>query len=389
MITDLTDDDLLSSRLVICHGLPGAGKTTWAKSLAAVRPNIVIVDREEIKMSLIPRKRRRDQYSFRDEKRVTEVQRGLILDAFSRGKTVVSTDSNLDHRFVSGLANTALDAGHEYSQKYFDVPIEECKKRNLNRTDELGNWTTDSVVDLMASKGYGSDGRIREFRIGREKCFAYDRGGSDDEKFLEDFNKRMLNENPPQGNLLANFDMDGTLTDTRVIADRHMSMRPREFQLFQESSEFAPANAQVLADALKARSEGLTISVTTARTDEFAGVTSRWLEKHGVPVTYLRMRGFGDPRPDYEVKAEMIENFRKDGLEIVHCWDDNPQAVAAFADAGIRVTEVPFHNPTPVDLAPASYPEVSIASPFSAGSCLRCGKSFKGEGPLGPTCRSK
>lgn len=388
MIEEYTDDELLKSRLIISHGLPGSGKTEWAKSLAGKNSNIVIVDRDEILMNTAQRKRRRDQYSAREQKRALEIQKNIILDAFSKGKTVITTEPNLDHRFLATVANFAREAGHSYSQKYFDVPIEECKRRNRLRADELGEWTTDEVVDSAAATGYGVDGRIKAFRIGSELTLAYDRVGTDGERFLEDFNKRMLEKNPPQGRLLANFDADGTLVDTRSISDRYMSVKPRMFKEFQTSSEFAPPNELVLEAALKAHSAGLTISVTTARTDEYAELTANWLEKNGVPVTYLRMRKLLDPRPDYEVKVDMISEFEKEGLKIVHSWDDNPAAVRAFIEAGIPVTRVPFHEPV-LTHEEVEYPRIEIASPFVQGSCIRCGKPFKGEGFLGPSCRLK
>lgn len=379
------DRELLNHQLIVTHGLPASGKNSWADYLVAQHPKQFVKLRRHIYDDHGQNATRQ-----RSKKHERSISRAMMRDALEhvlQGKTVIIADNNLDRKVLNHIGQAAFQHDVSIGQKYFDIPVQECIQRNEQRDELARRGMTAQHIEHLAAQHYGRDGRIKEYTFSKAGVMEYDRAGSHGEQLIAEFMTEQQAQYPIRSTKLANFDMDGTLVDTRMLSDRYMSPGKRNFHLFHSEADIAPANASVVADAMKAHEEGYTVSVTTARSDKYAKETIHWLRENKIPVAILKHRRSTDMRPDYEVKADMIEDLRYAGYDIVHSWDDNPQAVEAFRRAGIRVSVVPFHTPSET-LQEYSEP-VLHTSPFQAGICLRCGKPFQGEGSLGPTCRTK
>lgn len=390
MTEDQTEQELLKNGLILTHGLPAAGKSEWAQDMAVRHPDRVVhVNHNIIRLRRFGTDYKESGFFKKHELEINQIKDTLMEKAWSEGKTVILSDPNLKETDLPAIANKARQRGVSFGQKYFELPLEESLRRNHLRLSRGGFHLSERNIINMARDAIGRDGRLKEFRIGAKMTFAYDRAGSDDERFVDEWNAKQQEKYPIRNRLLANFDADGTLVDTRVISNRYLAQDLRNFDAFHKASEFAPPNDAVLQDMFRAYEAGFTISVTTARLEAYAGETTRWLERNNAPVSILKHRHEGDKRPDHDAKLDMIAELRRDGLEIAHAWDDNPSAVAAFKESGVRLTEIPFHAPVDPSQEPDFYPPVTFNSPFESGLCLRCGQPFKGSGPLGPKCRTK
>ena len=135
------------------------------------------------------------------------------------------------------------------------------------------------------------------------------------------------------------LDMDGTLCDVRSIR-HHVMGAKRNFHAFHTESVNCPANDEVVLAAKQAHVDGLAILVVTARSFEFAFHTMFWLSGQDVHYDELYMRRSRDYRPDYVVKKEILHMIQKDGYNVVHAWDDNPNVIEVWREAGIPVTIV-------------------------------------------------
>lgn len=390
MTDNQNEQELLKNGLIISHGLPAAGKSEWAQDMAVRYPDRVVhVNHNIIRLRRFGTDYKESGFFKKHELEINQIKDTLMENAWKEGKTVIVSDPNLKETELPALANKARERGLTFGQKYFELPLEESLRLNHLRLSRGGFHLSERNIENMARDALGRDGRLKEFRIGPKMAFAYDRAGNDDERFVDAFNAKQQLKFPIRSKLLANFDMDGSLVDTRNISNLYLSQDLRNFDAFHKASEFAPANEAVLRDMFRAYEAGFTVSVTTARLEAYAGETTRWLERHNAPVSILKHRHEGDKRPDHDAKVDMIAEFRRDGFEIAHAWDDNPSAVAAFKESGVRLTEIPFHTPVPPAQGLDSYPPIEFASPFESGLCLRCGKPFKGAGALGPSCRTK
>lgn len=381
----------MSGKLIITHGIPGSGKTTWAKAQVKNDPisgNSKRINRDDIRTLRFGEEYHKGKFPAKSEQEVSRIQNQLIKEGLNQGKTVYCDDTNLNPNIIINLSQIAKDSNSELKQEYFDVPVDECKRRNQIRAEQGGRKTPNFIIDNMAKKAYGKDGSIKEFRIGEKTVFAYDRSGSDGEKVVDDFNKAADRKYGELSGGTMNFDMDGTLADTRHISNKYMYGKKRNFDKFHKASEFCPPNEAVVELARQAHQNGVPITVTTARSDDYAHETINWLKNNGIPVRRLYMRPSGDFRSDFEVKREILAAAEKSGIFFAHCVDDNPQAVDAWKKSGIVVTEIPFHKPVDPNFVTESYAPIKFESIIESGRCIRCGSPLK-NGIIGPKCAKK
>ncbi len=134
------------------------------------------------------------------------------------------------------------------------------------------------------------------------------------------------------------FDMDGTLCDVSSII-HHLEGKDRNFDAFHGAAIGCPPNPDVVAGVEQARADGYAIVIVTARSSKWRDYTIKWLDKHEIMYDALYMRIEADFRPDYEIKADILENLKKD-FNPVHAWDDSPKIIKLWKDNGIEVTEV-------------------------------------------------
>ena len=150
------------------------------------------------------------------------------------------------------------------------------------------------------------------------------------------------------------FDVDGTILD--VTSALHFLYPDeggvKDYDSYHKATIDCPAQENVLAAIQQAHADGHAAVMLTSRAERFRADTMAALDRHGVTCTVLHMRRNGDPRIDYEMKAEALDGIEAE-YAIVGAWDDNPGVVAMMRARGIDVTHVPGweeQNPTLVAL---------------------------------------
>ncbi|HEX6684272.1 MAG TPA: AAA family ATPase [Candidatus Limnocylindrales bacterium] len=292
------------AKLIITRGLPGSGKTTWAKA----QPNSVRVNRDEL---------RRMMHGGHTgegwaEKQITVAQRAQIDALLRAGVNVISDDTNLRGKTVRELAELALLAGAEVTLEDFTwVPIEICLERDALRqeSEQVGP----DVIKRMHAR----------YLAGKRPA-------------LELPTAVKVEKYEPSLDLPAAIlvDLDGTVA---IIGGRS----PYDASLVHLDTPNTP-----VIEAVRAmHAAGHTIVFCSGRTDDYRPLTEAWLAEHvGVAYAELHMRKAGDTRRDAIVKREIFEDEIRHRWRIIAVFDDRNQVVRMWRELGLTVFQVADGN---------------------------------------------
>lgn len=173
--------------LTITRGLPGSGKSTWARQQQETKPGLWRVNRDDLRAMLVPAWAFGDQ---NDEDLLTVVQHRAVHALLYNGIDVIVDDTNLSDRAVKGLREVADDNGATFViQDFTGVPLETCLARDAARPNPVGEqvirrmWHT-----YLAPTHYGDivDDSLSALHKGpKDKCTMCD-PTSDSELAAED-----------------------------------------------------------------------------------------------------------------------------------------------------------------------------------------------------------
>jgi predicted kinase len=125
-------------RLILTIGLPGSGKSTWARA----QEGFVIVERDQIREELTG-----DAQDHTREPAVTRLADQRVRDALMAGTSVIVADTNLRGRYRNGWQHIAVECGAEYEEvSFLDVSVETCIERDALRARPVG----EEVIRKMA-----------------------------------------------------------------------------------------------------------------------------------------------------------------------------------------------------------------------------------------------
>lgn len=383
----------MSGILTIFSGLPGSGKSTVAQKIVdnSTPGSVVRVNRDDIRTALFGEAYHKNNPDKKCEAQVSQVQEGLIKDSLSKNKHVISDDTNLNVNTIKRLVQIAQNYNAVIKQEHFDIPVDECKRRNKKRGDSGGRFVPPEVIDSMASRAYDDEGHLKEFVIGSNGSVSAVSKYTEGSKRISSFNKEAEKSYPMTSNSVVIVDLDGTLANNSRDLDEAFGVpgQRRDFHKFHKASEHAPVNDNVLRLIKDMRSDDLNIIALSGRTDNYARETINFLKRVGAPVSRLILKRQGDFRPDTDFKLEVLNNLRDEGLAVVHAIDDRPKVVQMWQREGILVSIVPYHEPVDPSYGPTHYDSPEVNTVFGSGYCIRCGQPLKDGGNIGPVCRTK
>lgn len=118
-------------QLVLTVGLPGSGKSTWAREWVAEDPaRRARVNRDDLRTML----RGELVWGDRDlEEQVTAAQRATVRALLEAGISVVVDDTNLNRARRGALISIGKAAGADVVIHQMDTPVEECIRRDALR----------------------------------------------------------------------------------------------------------------------------------------------------------------------------------------------------------------------------------------------------------------
>lgn len=280
-------------------GLPGSGKTTWAKHAFEVEPNTVLVCKDDLRAMLFNSAWTRDR-----EKYVLQVRDFIVSSALANGKNVIVHDTNLAPKHEERLKQLANEAKAKFEIGDFtDVPVEECIKNDLKRFNSVGEKVIrDMYRDFLKPKNLPKVEHI---------------------------------EGLPEAIIC---DLDGTLA---LFGDAN----PYDRDFLQD--KLNPSIENVLGAYMAACGDGwgdVKIIVVSGRKDKYKAQTEEWLKKNYVHYDALHMRKTapdGQPEPkDVLVKKEIYDTHIKGKYNVLFVLDDRDQVVDMWRSLGLTCLQV-------------------------------------------------
>lgn len=295
-----------NKQLIICRGIPGSGKSTWAYSWVKESPTTRIrLNNDDIRRMFGP------YWVPEREKLIHDTKYHTALSAMTLGYDIVVDNMNLNPKEIKFWKDVVegfnvIQDGFKYTIKFkdfFDVSLEECLDRDKRRENPVGEK---AIRDIWK--------RYKHFIQTTEV-----------EKYVNN-----LKTWDPEKPLCVVVDMDSTLCF-------NTTKRPWFGEGAAEGMINDVENYGV-CETVWALAQEYPIIIATGRDTSQEEVTKKWLAEHRIEPTAYYFRTKGDYRKGVEVKREQIEKILEK-YNILVIFEDCEPVVKMYRDMGLTVLQ--------------------------------------------------
>lgn len=279
----------MGQKVIICKGLPAAGKSTWAREFVRQHTGQwKRINKDDLRAMLDD-----GHWSKANEKFVLRARDLLLVAALEAGKNVIIDDTNFEPAHERRIRELAHGRA-EVEVRTFEVPLDEAIRRDRERPKPVG------------------------------------------ERVIREMHERWLKPQPqvyePPAHLPPAIicDLDGTLA--RLNGRNPYDASRCEHDLLN------PSVGDIVR--LYAESARAAIVLVSGREARHRPQTERWLEKHGIAWSELHMRPTGDRRKDAIVKREIFEREIRHRFRVLFVLDDRNQVVEMWRELGLTCLQV-------------------------------------------------
>lgn len=298
------------NKIILCMGISGSGKTTWAKEWVAEKPEKRIrLNYDDIRSMLgvywVPGKR---------EQLVKDIFAYSLNQAMSIGYDIVIDNmSNLNPKhqkeykeYINEYNSFNEDNKYELEYKWFDTPVEVCIERDSKREIKIGE-----TVIRQQWKKYRTS-------------------------IIQHSIKEMLDNQAVQDSKLPHciiVDMDATLC---------FNTNGREFYGPGSDAKmiYDTPNTPIveLVKSYK-NTDNKNIIIVTGRSESARESTEIWLKEQGIPYDAIFMRANENFVKGDQFKKSIYEQEIKDKYYVDFVLDDSQKVVKMYRELGLIVLQ--------------------------------------------------
>lgn len=300
-------------KLILTVGIPGTGKSTWAKNFVLENDNYLRVSRDDYRRMLF----NVQMGEYEQENLITKIVNSTVRTSLTSGVNVIIDQTNVKRKYIEALIQEFNDiADIEFKTFGFDVNLQELHERNQNRliTERVPKEVIDNMYNSLKflknnyefesiSKGTYSEvkNNFKHVRNAKNNCYIFDIDGT-------------LAERGDRGP----FDWDRVGEDT---------LKADVFKVLDLLFEW-----------------GIFMFIFSGRDSICRKETEEWLRKHDIEYDDLYMRAEGDNRKDSIIKQELFEQHIEGKYNCLGVFDDRDQVVKMWRDIGVTCFQVDYGN---------------------------------------------
>lgn len=275
-------------KILLLKGLPGSGKSTYARTLVE-QGGWVRVNKDDLRAMM-----HNSKHTKGNEAMVIKIRDEIVMQALNKGHNVIVDDTNFNpihEQRMYEIANCYKKC--EVEIKFIDTPIERCIENDLKRPNSVG----ERVIRRMFNENFTQEKAARpEIVRGLPHAII--------------------------------CDIDGTLA--------HMKDRSP----YDWSKVGSDTIEDVVADLID-NYTGDEVLLVSGRDSVCRDITIKWLEDHNVEYDELLMRPEGNTEKDTIVKRKLYEDHIKGKYNVDFVLDDRNSVVRMWRDElGLKVLQV-------------------------------------------------
>lgn len=296
--------------LVVLRGIPGSGKSTYAREWVAEEPGWrVRINRDDTRFELYGKYW---DLTRHQEETVTTIQHAKVTAALKSKLSVIVDDTNLRASTLKDWQSKAEKFKIPLKVIDVDTPLEVCIDRDAKRERSVGE---DVIRDFHAR--YIRKGKFPEIP-----------------EYAEESTEGRAYVPNPELDKGVWLDLDGTVA-------RMFGRSPFAWDRVGEDQPI-----QHVIDVVKAlKRDGYKIIVMSGRDEVCKDITIEWLNRHEVPFDEIFMRPEGSQTKDSKVKHDLFWENVAPYYDIRFALDDRQQVV----DFTRNVLGIPVFQVAPGD----------------------------------------
>jgi len=285
--------------LFLTRGIPGSGKSTFAKEWVREAPTRRIrINRDDLRGMLYATDDK--LLSFAQEKHVSAMEKATARAALQAGQDVIIDATNLRSKFVREWF------GLGFPVRFIDFPVdlETAIARNANREHPIPEDAIRQMFKRATINGALPPAPVPDAVTGR----LYQQDWSLTAAIL--------------------VDIDGTLA--------HMNGRS-PFDWNRVGEDAVDPSVRAVVNALEPTHHVILLS---GRDESARAATEAWLEANFIAYDELHMRPAGDTRRDTVIKRELFDAHARARFNVIGVIDDRPSVCRFWRSIGVKTFQV-------------------------------------------------